>query len=108
MTLSRDDILARKIHGYTEPFPIGDDNVIIRGLTRAETGQVREAGSIDAGDHVLISCGLVEPKMTPEDVAAWFDNDEAGVLTKLSNRISELSGMVEGAEKSRNARSRKR
>lgn len=107
--LTREQILARKIGGKTEEWPIGDDGVvIIRGLTRDEALAVREADTLADKDNLLISLGMVDPKMTPEDVAAWALDDEAGVLAGISTRIGELSGMAEGAGKSGVPRPRKR
>lgn len=109
MALTRDEILARKKTGRTtERFPIGDGEVIIRGLTRDEALQVRGAETLAEKDNVLISCGLVDPEMTPADVAEWAAEEDAGLLGALSQRIGELSGLVEGAGKSRVSRPGKR
>ncbi len=108
MALTREQILARKVAGKTEIYPIDDGEVVIRGLTRNEALEVREAETLADKDNLLISLGLVEPTMSPEDVAAWAESDEAGVLAGLSERIGVLSGMSEGAGKSRVPRARRR
>lgn len=111
MALTREQILSRKVAGKTEQYALGDGDgsyVVIRGLTRNEALAVREAETLADKDNLLISLGLVEPQMTPEDVAAWAESDEAGVLAGISTRIGELSGMSEGAGKSRVPRARKR
>lgn len=109
MVLSRDEILARKGGVKTEQFDIpGVGTVVIRGLTRNEALQVRDAETTADKDNTLISHGLVEPKMSVDDVAAWADNESAGVMAALSERIGELSGMTEGAGKSRVPRTRRR
>lgn len=111
MALTREQILARRVAGKTEEFKIGDDVVVIRGLTRDESLSMRkagEAGDLGATDNLLIHYGLVDPEMSIEDVAAWAAADDAGTLTDLSQAIARLSGMVEGAGKSRVPRARKR
>lgn len=108
MALTREQILARKVAGKTEPFKIDGDEVIIRGLTRNEALRVRECATTGDMDNLMISFGLVDPVMSPEDVDAWGEGGDAGTMIRLSNRISELSGMVEGAGKSGVPRTRKR
>lgn len=111
MALTRDQILARKVGGHTEEHKIDDDVVIIRGLTFAESVQVRtklEAGELAAGNAIMIACAMVDPALTLQDVETWLENDSAGDLTKLGNHISDLSGLTEGAGKSGVSRVRKR
>lgn len=111
MALTREQILARKVAGNTEEHKIGDDVVIIRGLTRDESLSMRQAsesGDLGAADNLLIHYGLVEPEMSVDDVAAWAAADDAGTLVDLSQAIARLSGMSEGAGKSRVPRAGKR
>lgn len=107
-TLTRAEILARKIHGKTEPFELDGGEVLIRGLTHSEALEVRDQDTTLLRMCVMISRGIVNPAMSVDDVRAWSDADEAGVLTRLSERISELSGMSEGAGKSRVPGTRRR
>lgn len=108
--LTREEILNRKKAGKTDPYELADGSgtVEIRGLTRDESLQIAEAGTLADKDNLLISFGLVNPAMTPEDVAAWAADESAGVLSGLSQRIAEQSGMTEGAGKSRVPRARRR
>lgn len=109
--LTREQILARKVAGSTTEHKIGNDTVIIRGLTRDESLEVRrfrDSDDLAAADNFVIHCGLVEPALSLEDVALWASQDEAGALTLLSNHIAELSGLLEGAGKSGVSRPRKR
>ena len=108
MALTREQILARKTAGHTEPYKIDDDEVIIRGLTRNEALRVQKTEDLEDKDNLMISLGLVDPVMTPDDVAAWGAADVAGTLVQLGNAISRLSRMVEGAGKSGVSRPRKR
>lgn len=110
MVLSREEILARKVTGLkTEPFTIeGVGDVVIRGLTRNEALAVQECETTADKDNLMIACGLVEPKMSQGDIAEWGGEEQAGTLVKLSQRIAELSGLVEGAGKSGVSRARRR
>jgi hypothetical protein len=112
MALTRDEIMARKTGVKTEEYKLSDGSgtVIIRGLTRNEAIQIREApGALGDRDNLLISLGLVDPAMTPEDVAAWGETPgEFVVMTDLSEAIGVLSGMTEAAGKSRVPATRKR
>lgn len=91
--LTREQILARKTGRGTVTLSDGG-TVSIKALTRNEALQVRAAESIREGDNLLISFGMVEPTMRPEDVDAWGDNDAAGDLVRVSNEISALSNMA--------------
>lgn len=113
MALSREAILARKTAGAkTEEYKLSDGSgtVIIRGLTRNEAIRIRDLkGDLSARDDLLISLGLLEPAMTPEEVAEWGEaQGEFVVMTDLSEAIGRLSGMTEDAGKSRVPRAGKR
>lgn len=111
--LTRDEILARKNAraGGTEQYKLSDGSgtVTIRGLTRNEAIRVRDAeGGLSARDDLLISIGLVDPPMSQQDVAEWGETEgDFVVITDLSEAIGRLSGMTEGAGKSRVPRTRK-
>lgn len=108
--LSRDEILNRKKAGKTEKYALSDGSgeVEVRGLTRDEALAVAAADTLAEKDNTLISLGLVNPALSPDDVAAWAGDESAGVLSGLSQRIAELSGMTEGAGKSGVPRARRR
>jgi hypothetical protein len=112
MTLTREQILSRKVGTATYPHQMGDDVVLIRGLSRNESLEVRylvdDQGDRKAADNLIIHYGLVEPALSVEDVELWGSQDAAGELTRLSNHIAEVSGLVEGAGKSGVPRARKR
>lgn len=96
--LTREQILARKTGRGTVTLSDGG-KVAIRALTRDEALQVREVGKLRDGDNLLISLGMVDPQLTPEDVAAWGASDAAGDLVTVSNEISALSKMTPAAGK---------
>lgn len=110
--LTREEILARK--AGQETYKLSDDSgeVIIHGISRDDAlrvGELRTEASLSDADNYLISRGLAEPTLAPVDVAEWAKvPGQAGVLSDLSEAIAELSGMTQGAGKSRVPRTRKR
>jgi hypothetical protein len=100
--LTRDEILARKTGRGKCVLPDGSE-VEIRGLTRNEvykSEKVENDQGREARDNYLISLGMVNPKLTVEDVAAMGDEGNAGDAVAILERISELSGLKQGADKS--------
>jgi hypothetical protein len=97
--LTREQILARKIGRGSATLPDGS-TVGIRGLTRDEVLVSHELDGLAAVDSYLISTGMTDPKMTPEEVAMWAAAGDAGDLVAVSQAIALLSGLDEGAGKS--------
>lgn len=85
---------------------VGVGSVRVRGLTRGEVYMMRKAkadGGIkteDAWERRMLSLALVEPEMTEEEVGAWQRVSPAGELEDVSQKVQELSGLSEGADKS--------
>lgn len=92
--LTRDQILARKLGQETVSLADGSGEVVIRALTRNEALAVRDAEGTAGRDNLVLHYGVVEPALTMADVEAWVDQDAAGVLADLSERIGRLSGMT--------------
>lgn len=102
--LTKEDILRGKdrreavhVEGY-------DAEVVIRPLTDGELSEVfaiagaGEPGKPDPSRNfkalrLVTSMGMVEPKLTPEEVAEM----KFGVPEAIGTRILELSGIVPGA-----------
>lgn len=86
---------------------LSNGKVRVRALTRGEVflmNAARASGEIkteaDWEQH-MVAYAMVQPTLTRRQVAAWQGSDLAGGdLEKVTNRISELSGMSEGADKS--------
>lgn len=80
--------------------------VVVRGLTRAEVlgiKAMRAKGDIDVAAYEahIVSLALVSPPMTVEEVQRWQAIDKAGgALGDVTDAITELSGLAEGAGKS--------
>ncbi len=74
----------------------------IRAVTRAQALQVQQigqSGDVSGSENLLISLGLVEPALTPEQVAAWAEAAPAGELQAISVAIGTISGMHASAGK---------
>lgn len=106
--LTRESILARKLGHRIVELPDGSGSVEVRALNRREALTVSDIEDVHDRDAYLLAAGLVDPVMTVEDVKAWGESDDTGTLEAVSRAIGELSGMVEGAGKSRVSRSRRR
>lgn len=89
-------------------------DVVVRRLSRTEVLRLngaRDRDEIDvaAYEQQMLSIAMVTPKMSAAEVAQWQSKDKAGgVIGKVSDAIAELSGLSEGAQKSRVSRARKR
>lgn len=100
----KERLLARRIpEGTVE---LGEGVVTVRGLTRGEVlflhngkelGVIEDAASWECK---MIALGMVDPPMTEDEVRQWQDSSPADELTAVNEKITELSGLAEGAEKS--------
>lgn len=100
--LTRDEILARKTGRGKATLPDGSE-VQLRAMTRDEVYEAEEVDTKQgraARDNFIISLALIEPKLSCADVAAWGANGGAGDLTCILERVAELSGLKQGADKS--------
>lgn len=73
--------------------------VTVRGLSRAEVLELldRRSSSTAAAEAYALLKGIVEPELTAEEVGLW-QQGPGGDIAKISNRIMELSGLIEGAQ----------
>lgn len=84
--------------------------VTVRALTRAEVlslKKLRASGEIDIAEYEakMVSKALVSPEMTEAEVVRLQEIDRAGgALQAIADAITELSGLTQGADKSRVAR----
>lgn len=80
--------------------------VRVRGLKRGEVLEIRAAatkhGKLNANlvDLFTIAWSLVDPVMTPDEVAEWAEHAPAGELARVMEACGELTGMLDGADKS--------
>lgn len=103
--LSREQILARKTGAGTATLPDGS-TVAIRALTRDEVVRGQEKPEHER-DIYYVWRGLVEPRLSYEEVKAWAESAPAGDLVAVAEAIAELSGLMQGAGKGAYKRPRK-
>lgn len=102
---STDDLIAGEDPAEDLPLPSGR-TVRVRGLSRYEWFLVGKRSSDNGndgnvGEILMIKMGLVEPKMTDAQVTTWRKRSGAGRdIAAVSDRIRELTGVSEGADKS--------
>ena len=84
------------------PIPVKRGNVVIdgtpypvRGMTRAEVARVKDLGDPVAQEQWILACGT---DSEPDEVSTWYKEVSAGVVDLFIQRISELSGLGEGAQ----------
>jgi hypothetical protein len=88
----------------TEEFEIEGVGIItLRGMTRYEMMLVfkrqESTGELSA-EQFSLSIGIVDPKMTEDDIAAWQKVAPGGLLNKIAMRVNALSGIGKDAAKS--------
>ncbi|NJN84429.1 MAG: hypothetical protein HC802_20565 [Caldilineaceae bacterium] len=97
--ISVDDFLAG-ILGEEELYDLAGVGVVrIRSLTSAEVERMPEASGENSHRFMraVIGAGLVEPKLTAEQVGQ-LENGKAGTVTTLATRILEISGRSNSQE----------
>ena len=103
MTVSKEDLLKGRTHGVHEVDVPEVGVVTVRPLNRQEATSLRlmgqEGATLDELEQKMVSMSMVEPKMTPEDVAAWQQASPAGDLEVVTAKIAEISGLNQGAPK---------
>lgn len=82
----------------TDIVVVADEKVEVRGLSRAEALKLQTFdGDLDAAENHILACGT---GVTLEEAAEWRAAVAPDVAGALVDRICELSGLVEGAQKS--------
>lgn len=81
-----------------EDFDIdGVGTIRIRALSRAEALKLPDNQS--ESEAVILSRGIVDPVLTVHEVKRWLEASPAGELQAVSQRIAQLSGMLEDSAK---------
>jgi len=82
----------------TSTVAVGDAKVEIRGLSRAEALRLPTfEGDLETTENFILACGA---EVTEDEARTWRNSvspDDAGTVI---DAICELSGLVEGAQKS--------
>lgn len=100
--MDKELLFKRKATLRTTEVPLDDGELVVavRALSRGEVAKAKKDFSKDQVENALISLALVDPKLTPEEVAEWLDEAPAGDSVAVMSAVAELSGMSEGADKS--------
>lgn len=77
----------------------GIGTVRVRALSRAEAMLVRKADGTAAVERKMLALALVDPVLTESEVGRWQKASIAGELEPVTDKVSELSGMTQGAAK---------
>jgi len=90
--------------GFPEDFviidgPEGPLKVHVRGLSRHEVLHVQNQKGAAAVEQMTVSLGLLAPRMTVEQVKAWQKSSVGAELDPVTERIGQLSGMLQGSRK---------
>lgn len=95
----RDRLLKPRIgEGSVEIDGIG--TIRVRGLSRGEVFMTQQAKGTEAMERKIVALGMVDPPMNEDDVKQWQRNSPAGELEIVVDKIRQLSGLGEGADKS--------
>lgn len=74
--------------------------VIVRSLNRLEAMQVSDMTDSTEREVCLLTLGIVEPTFTADEIRQWMVAAPAGELQEISQRIGQLSGLLEDSSKS--------
>jgi len=78
----------------------GMGTVRVRGLSRDEVFGAQETkGGTAAVERVVLHLAMIDPPLSVADVGRWQKASPAGEIEHVTDRIHELSGMTEDADK---------
>ena len=103
---TKDSLLRKREVSTREVDLDGTGTVTVRALKRGEVIEIRQAATKngklneDLVDLFTIARGMVDPQLTPDEVAEWAEQAPAGEPAKVMAAIGEMSGYLEGADKS--------
>lgn len=96
--LTTAQLLARRIEEEDLTLP-GGGVVLVRGVTRQEFHDISQVRDDRRREYLTVSRGLVEPSMTPEQVAQWAEQGATGDIQEVVITIGRLSRMIPEAAK---------
>lgn len=74
--------------------------VRVRGLSREEAFSLKKEEDHEAMERRMVLLGMVEPKLSADDVAEWYAHAPSGEIELVVGPIQELSSLGKGAAKS--------
>lgn len=77
----------------------GFGTIRVRGLNRLEAIHVGRADEIEERDRRMVALAALAPQFTPAEVGRWQKVDTNGEIERVTRKIAELSGMLEGADR---------
>jgi hypothetical protein len=77
----------------------GKGTVRVRALTRLEAMSCKESEGTAAIERKMLAMAMLDPPMTEGEVKRWQEASAAGEMDVVSNKVSELSGMLPGTDK---------
>lgn len=77
----------------------GLGTVRVRGLSRIEALSVQKATGAEAMERKMLALAMVDPELTEAEVGRWQKASTAGEIEPVTDKVSELSGMTQGAAK---------
>lgn len=98
-----DDLKARMLKPRIEESDVeveGVGTLRVRGLTRGEVFEVQQCKTSDASERKILTLAMVDPPLTEGEARVWQENSPAGEIEPVVDKIRELSGLSEGADKS--------
>lgn len=100
--MDKEVLFKRKAADTIDQVDLGDGIIVtVRALSRDEVIHLKEENaSARTFDNRLISAALVDPEMTPAEVAEWLDEAPAGDSVAVVKAVMDLSNLGEGAHKS--------
>lgn len=98
MPINKEQLLAPRIgEGVVTIDGLGE--IHVRPLTRAQALEVYKITDVGESENMLICLGMVEPKLTLAEVAAWAESAPAGEMQAVSQAIGIISGMTDKSGK---------
>ncbi|HKX46588.1 MAG TPA: hypothetical protein VJP77_07785 [Planctomycetota bacterium] len=73
--------------------------VRVRGMSRGEVLAVQDAKTTAILERRILARGMVEPELTEAEAGIWQEASPAGEIEPVVDRIRDLSGLDDGAEK---------
>jgi hypothetical protein len=71
----------------------------VRALSRDEALKVRSSADVATIERRMIAAACLDPVLTVDEVKRWQLASPAGELEPITEKITELSGMTDGAAK---------
>lgn len=99
MAVDKETLLKERLPEDDFEIP-GVGTVRVRALSRGEVFRVQKLDDVGAYERKVLHFGMVAPAMSEIDVGNWQEACPAGELDPVVNKIKELSGLGDDADKS--------